>query len=165
MQTTDSKQRFAIQNKILQFLYEKPHQQQRTEMLKILERQEQLSGATAFLYKGKFYGKRGRKPAAPLQNPELKERMDELLKQDAALNSEKAYVVSYISAVLNLNAYAGTYVSVFPSVLHGLIRECVPNFDGEAREVMADALEKVRKFNARGESLLKQRILKNAVLG
>lgn len=162
---TDAKQRYEIQNKIYEFLYQKPHQLQRTEMLKILERQEELTGTMAFLYRGKFYGKRSRKPAAPLQDPELKDRMDELLKQDSMLMSEKAYVTSYISGVLNLNAYAGTYLTVFPAVLHGLVRECVPNFDGEAREVEAEALERVRKYNKKGESLLKQRILKNAVLG
>lgn len=161
---TTSVQRYQIQTKILNFLYEKPHQSQRTELLKILEEHEKMTGTTAFLYKGKLYGRRSKKPATRLQSGELSERMDALLEQDRALSSEKSYVISYISAILNLNAYAGTYVSLLPSVVHGIIRAAVPNFDGEAREVAEEDMERLRKFNTKGEKFFKQRILKNAVM-
>lgn len=162
---TTAQQRYEIMKEINSFLYTKPHQNMRAEMLKIMEEFSTRTGNTAFIHRGKVYGKRlPGKPAAILDAEDLKQRLDDLLKTESTLAAEKSYVHSYLSAILNINAYAGTYAYLLPSVCHGIIRRCVPNFDGEAQEVPQEEVEKALKFNKKGESMFKQRVLKNAIM-
>lgn len=160
---TDADQRFAIQHRIERFLYTKPEEALIEEKNAILQQHQLLTGATGFLYKGKFYGVRRERVPAKLAPGELSIRMDALLTRTKDLEVERTYVNSYIAAVLNSSTHAGTYLYIFPSVIHGVIRDVLKS-DIEPQEITDELKAKILRFNQKGEKFFKQRILKNAVM-
>lgn len=156
---TTAKGRQVIKQKIEAYLYTKPHQDLRDEMQAILA----ASGMPGFSYKGKFYGRRGNgQPVKPLDSPVLIERMNKVMEQDRELNAEKAYINSYLTGVLNASAYVGTYMSMLPTALHDILR--LLDSSAQPVEVDAETKERILRFNAKGEQLLRERILKNTIL-
>lgn len=89
--------------------------------------------------------------------------MDALLTRTKDLEVERTYVNSYIAAVLNSSTHAGTYLYIFPSVIHGVIRDVLKS-DIEPQEITDELKAKILRFNQKGEKFFKQRILKNAVM-
>ncbi|EOD6067789.1 hypothetical protein ACSIQ7_003256 [Acinetobacter baumannii] len=160
---TNAEQRFSIQHRIERFLYAKPEQSLLDEKDAILQQHRLDTGASGFLYKGKFYGVRRERTPTKLSVGELSIRMDALLTRTRDLEMERTYVNSYIAAILNSSTHAGTYVALFPSVIHGTIRD-VLQVDVAPVEVPEEEKARILRFNHKGEKFFKQRILKNAVM-
>ncbi len=155
---TTAKGRQVIKQKIEAYLYTKPHQDLRDEMQAILAQ----SGMPGFTHKGKFYGQRTGRAVQPLTSQPLIDRMNKVIEQDRELNAEKAYINSYLTGVLNASAYVGTYMSMLPTALHDILR--LLDSSAQPVEVDAETKERILRFNAKGEQLLRERILKNTIL-
>lgn len=156
------KHKFAIKSSLQQLLYEKPNHKLQQEMEAILKEHKAATGSTGFLYKGKFFGQRTRTAPKPLESTYLVERMEALLADDRELNTEKAYVESYINAILNSSTYVSTYMALLPSVAHDILRKV--DSSAVPAELSEEQRKEILRFNESGEKLFKQRILKNTVI-
>lgn len=155
---TPNYKRFALLQDLQGLLYDKPNQLLVSQLNAVIAATKE----SAFLYKGKVYGTRGRTAVKPLTDPGLCERVEDLLRQDRALESEKVYVNAYINAILSASTYPSTYVQMLPTLAHDLVRKHFPDIGNETHS--DERIAEILKYCQEGERLFKKRILKNTVM-
>lgn len=125
------------------------------------------SGHKSFAYKGSFYSCDSTSPPrrANRLSPELKDKMDEYLKDLRDLNNnEIPFVIGYINQVLNSSNDFCDYLELFPDAIHRPIQQFIDSCPCKTKHLSDSEVKKIRQANAESVELMKARMVTNLLL-
>lgn len=158
-----------IKDGLLKLLYQPIESYFKTRIDTLIVRNTLLANYRhkSFVYKGVLYTCDA-EPAPLRQNrliPVLKNDMESYLSDvHKVFNDELPYVIGFINNTLNASPSLADYLNIFPDAVHEPIRSLLYTCPCKTPMLNNQAIQDLRKRNAKGIQLMKERLTLNLLL-
>jgi hypothetical protein len=117
-------------------------------------------------YKGNYYFGNGPVLWASVRKynklvPDLKDKMEQYLKDKKEFEEEEHYVLGFFNQVLNASTKLEDYLKIFPECLHSALKKMFAPFPEYPGSLEDSVIAEIIKKNKKPISLIKQRMVLN----